>query len=85
VWNVSRVVPNLLNFLFYFEFTNLLNIMNKFYHFLLFLVQFSLFSAGIVTALGVPQFIEEGDIQAVLICIVLSCISWFGFAKLIKV
>lgn len=59
--------------------------MNKFYNFFLFLVQFSLFSTGIVTALGVPQFIEEGDIQAVFICLTLSVISWFGFCKLIKV
>lgn len=59
--------------------------MNKFYNFILFLVQFSLFSAGIVTALGVPQFIEEGDIQAMFICLILSVISWYGFAKLIKI
>ena len=59
--------------------------MNKLHNFLLFLVQFSLFSTGIVTALGVPQFIEEGDLQAMFICLTLSTICWIGFAKLIKI
>lgn len=51
---------------------------------LLFTIKLCLFSMGLLSILGVPSFIEDGNIQSVILCIIMATISWFGFSLFVR-